>query len=151
MNIVTPLTGYDCRPAHGGLNREKYFYLLRYRRKCFLNGRLHSETTSFDLFVSHLPPMGPNAQVTNPTYCNVAILPVATNDLPSPISPRFSPSNACRYRYRCKFDVVIPRQLFVEFYFKHVLVLISATEARVKELIVSNIELTTPTSETVSY
>ena len=31
---------------------------------------------------------------TNPTYCNVAILPVDTKDLP--ISPRFSPMSSYR-------------------------------------------------------
>ena len=51
--------------------------------------------------------------ITNPTYCNVAILlmPVVTKDLP--ISPRFPPYE---FSWRCKFSTLTTRQPMVKFY-----------------------------------
>ena len=46
------------------------------------------------------------ARFTSSTYCNVAILPVVTKDLP--VSPRFSPFE---FLSRCKFRTTSPRDL----------------------------------------
>ena len=49
--------------------------------------------------------------VTNPTYCNVAILPVDTKDLPG--SPPFSPHG---FLSRCRFSTLTTRRSMVEFF-----------------------------------
>ena len=52
---------------------------------------LSTSTVLFILFFVCISLTADGPQVTNPTYCNVAILPVVPKDLP--ISPRFSPTN----------------------------------------------------------
>ena len=74
------------------------------------------------------------ARLPIPPTSNVAILlmPVITKDLP--ISPRFSRTI---FLSRCKFSTLTTRQLMVDFY----LLTLSETEARVKYLILSRMEL----------
>ena len=80
-------------------------------------------------FVSHLWPMGLNVLGCQITYCNVAILPGVTKDLP--ISPRFS-----HYEFlsRYKVSTFTSRQPMVGFLLTHVLTL-STTDARIKVLL----------------
>ena len=63
------------------------------------------------LFLTTYGRWASTCQVTNPTYCNVAILPVVTKDLL--ISPQFLPYE---FLSRCKFSTLTTHQLMVEFY-----------------------------------
>ena len=79
----------------------------------------------------------------SPTYCNVAILlmPVVTKDRSSHLSPFLSPRI---FLSGCKFSTRAPLESMVGFHLLTFARFLSATEARIKEVVLSRIELTTP-------
>ena len=80
--------------------------------------------------------------------CQVSSVPL-TATLPScclwplRIFTYFPPVLAYDLLSRCEFSTLTPRQPMVEFYLTHVFTL-TATEVRIKDLLLSRIELTTP-------
>ena len=116
-------------------NREKYkYYWKRSHSQEYLQYVYmlcgHFVYVCFCFFMSHGQRASTcNQEVTNPSYCNVAILPAATKDLP--ISPRFSSTSFYRDASSALLHLV---NQWLNFTYTHVLTL-SATDARYKFLV----------------